>query len=163
MDKKRNLPFQVEKFPPESRAQFITDKAGNEKTLIGKLSVKEKKELTFILKDSDVFSGVTNTRLLRAFLAAGLEPSSELLSAEIISQALTMKDSIRCSSKLVKKITEVKGGDLFAALMLIIGQEDKEMGTLSNPRSVMGFVRKWTIHIFASGGKVSPDTEESIL
>jgi hypothetical protein len=144
--------------------QFIAAKVGNERNPIGKLSVQEKKDLKSQLRASgSTLTGIPKTLLLRAFLASGKEPLSSLLSVDTISKALTLRDSVKYGGKLVQKIIAFKGSDLFAALALMVGKGRKEAPSLSELRPVMGFTKKWTTNVLASGGRLSPETEESIL
>lgn len=147
-------------------SQIIVDKVGDKHKPIRKLSFQEKKYINSQLKASGCAvadSGISKPLLLRAFLASGHEPLSSLLSADTISEALTIRDSVKYGGKLVRKIISFEGSALFAALALMVGKRHKEAPTPADLRPVVRFTKKWTANILASGGRLSPETEESVL
>jgi hypothetical protein len=148
----------------ENLVDVISEKAGLAGTPLTKIPLKDKKRLKAGLaalqqKPHDIAHEV----LLRAYLLSGEKPNAKIKSAEIIANALTLKDVLRNANKLTDHTLIADGENLFAAIKLIIKMSGKAGLNQTTIKAVIGYTQKWWEKAVLTKSKLTDKTEDSII
>jgi len=148
----------------ENLADNIFEKTGLAGTPLKKMPPKDKKRL----KDSltalqQIPHNIPQELLLRACLLSGGKPCTETKTAEIIANALTLKDALHNASKLIDSTIVIDGENLFTAIKLITKLPDKTMLKQTSIKSIIGFTLKWWEKALSKKNRLTDKTEYSII
>jgi len=148
----------------ENLVETISEKAGLIGTPLTKIPIKDKKRL----KDSlttlrQIPHDIAEEILLRAHLLSGKKLDAKIKSAEIIANALTLKDVLRNANKLTDNTLVTDGNNLFTAVKLIIKLPKKVKLNQATIKSVIGYLQKWWEKAVLTKSRLTDKTEDSII
>ena len=148
----------------ENLVEVISEKAGLAGTPLTKIPLKDKKRLKIIFTTlKQIPHDIADELLLRAHLLSGEKPPAKIKSAEIIANALTLKDVLRNANKLTDNTIVIDGENLFTAIKLIISPSGKVKLKQATIKSLIGYIQKWWEKAVLTKSRPTDKTEDSII
>lgn len=144
----------------ETLLQNIHSKVGENGTPIKKIPARARKDLKSAIKklrESD--HNISNTLLLRTYIASGETIDAKIISTETITAALPFKDILKNTKKLSKKEEIVDAAALFQSILENLSKSK----TIKTAKPIVTCICKWQKWVKSFNGSLTEKTEETIF